>query len=212
VLVRWVGSDASGDTWEQLDNLTYCDEAIAAFKQPEATGRSLPRPPPPPQAATTAAPPPPGSIPPAGFTVDAAPPGDLGASLVGRTLLYWWPDDGWQRGTRWRACFRVPVREAPSRMLWPTPGRRRRCAARRTRCSTPPPSAAPVGCWVVRGRSRSPEQPLPSPVLTDARAVSSTVLLAMPARGQSVSHGRGSPRPSNWAGPAVRDQKSVRVT
>jgi hypothetical protein len=26
-------------------------------------------------------------------------PGDLGAPLVGRTLLYWWPDDGWQRGT-----------------------------------------------------------------------------------------------------------------
>ena len=25
-------------------------------------------------------------------------PGDLGAALVGRTLLYWWPDDGWRRG------------------------------------------------------------------------------------------------------------------
>jgi transposase InsO family protein len=80
VLVRWAGRDASGDTWEPLDNLTNCEEAIAAFEQ--ATGR------------------------PAGFTVDAAPPGDLGAPLVGRTLLYWWPDDGWQRGTVARTCPR----------------------------------------------------------------------------------------------------------
>jgi hypothetical protein len=29
VLVRWTGSDASGDTWEQLENLTNCEEAIA---------------------------------------------------------------------------------------------------------------------------------------------------------------------------------------
>jgi hypothetical protein len=31
--------------------------------------------------------------------VAGPPPGDLGASLVGRMLLYWWPDDGCQRGT-----------------------------------------------------------------------------------------------------------------
>ena len=33
-------------------------------------------------------------------------PGDLGAALVGRTLLYWWPTDGWQRGTVARLCPR----------------------------------------------------------------------------------------------------------
>ena len=35
------------------------------------------------------------ALPPAGFTraIDAAPPGDLRAELVGRTLPYWWPDD-----------------------------------------------------------------------------------------------------------------------
>jgi hypothetical protein len=43
------------------------------------------------------------------------------------------------------ALWRGPVRGAPSRMWWPTPGRRRRCAALRTRCSTQPPTA-PVGC------------------------------------------------------------------
>ena len=26
------------------------------------------------------------------------PPGDLGAARVGRTVLYWWPGDDWQRG------------------------------------------------------------------------------------------------------------------
>ena len=45
--------------------------------------------------------------PPAGLAVDPAPPGDLGAALVGRTLLYWWPEDGWQRGTVARVCPRA---------------------------------------------------------------------------------------------------------
>jgi hypothetical protein len=68
----------------------------------QAIGRALPRPAPPPPAA--AAPPPP--LPPTGFTADAAPPGDLGAALVGLLLLYWWPDDGWQRSTVARLCPR----------------------------------------------------------------------------------------------------------
>ena len=81
--------------------MIHCDEAIAAFEQ--ATGRPLPRP-------TSAPPPfigsPPAPIAPTGFFVDAAPPGDLGPALVGRTLLYWWPTDGWQRGTVARLCPR----------------------------------------------------------------------------------------------------------
>ena len=36
--------------------------------------------------------------------MDMAPPGDLRAALVGRTILYWWP--GWQRGTVARLCPR----------------------------------------------------------------------------------------------------------
>ena len=98
VLVRWAGCDASGDTWEPLDNLTTsnCAQAIAAFEQ--AIGRSLPRPALAPPVLPGAAPSP---IAPSGFTMDAAPPGDLGIALVGRTIrvLYWWPSDGWQRGT-----------------------------------------------------------------------------------------------------------------
>ena len=76
VLVRWTGLDAAGDTCEPLDNLTSCEDAIAAFEQ--ATGRSLPRPAPPPPTGTAVAPPP---TPPTGFSGRAA--------LVGRTVLYW---------------------------------------------------------------------------------------------------------------------------
>ena len=101
VFVRWTGLDSAGDKWEPLDNLTNWEDAIAAFEQ--ATGRSLPRPAPPPPIGTAVAPPP---IPPTGFKVEAVLPGDLGAALVGRTVLYWWPDDGWQRGTVARLCPR----------------------------------------------------------------------------------------------------------
>ena len=27
-LIRWVGKDASGDTWEPVENLTHCEEAV----------------------------------------------------------------------------------------------------------------------------------------------------------------------------------------
>ena len=86
-LVRWAGCDASRDTWEPLDNLTTFEEAIASFER--ALGRPLPRPAPPPPAVAAPLP-----IPPAGFTIDAAPPGNHRSELVGRTLLSWCPADG----------------------------------------------------------------------------------------------------------------------
>ena len=70
VLVRWAGCDASLDTWEPLDNLTSCEEAVTAFEQ--ALGRPLPRPAPLPPAVAAPLP-----TPLAGFTIDAAPPGNL---------------------------------------------------------------------------------------------------------------------------------------
>ena len=81
LLVRWMGLDAAGDTWEPLDTLTSCDAHVTVSEQ--ATAPSLPRPTPPSlsPAGFTVAPPP---ILLAGYTVEAAPPGDLGASLVGR--------------------------------------------------------------------------------------------------------------------------------
>ena len=94
VLVRWAGRDASGETWEPLENLTNCDEAIRDFER--SSGVVLPRQPPaPPSAAVGGVAPP---LPPPGYTVDPAP-GDLGRALVGRRILYWWPAEGWQLGT-----------------------------------------------------------------------------------------------------------------
>jgi hypothetical protein len=208
VLVRWAGSDASGDTWEPLDNLTNCEEAIAAFEQ--ATGRSLPRPAPPPPAAAAAAPPPP--FPPAGFTVDAAPPGDLGAPLVGRTLLYWWPDDGWQRGTVARTCPRgafshvvayhrqtSALRYADTAAVTVTPRPALLDAAR-----LPRPGTAPAGCF-------SPRLPQPgSPAPCDLEPPDPDFGFGrwlVTARGA----GRGCPRagPSNGCGQRPPDLKAV---
>ncbi len=49
-------------------------------------------------------------------------------------LLYWWPTDGWQRGTVARLC--------PRGTWWHTPCKPRPCAAWRTRCSTLPPTVS----------------------------------------------------------------------
>jgi hypothetical protein len=78
VLARWTGREASGDTWEPLERLANCEEAMAAFQR--ATGRTLPRPAP---RRPLAAGPAPSPLPSAG----AAPPPRLGAALVGRQLL-----------------------------------------------------------------------------------------------------------------------------
>ncbi len=82
-----------------LDNLTNCEEAIRDFER--ARGVVLPRvpPPPPSQVCGGRAPP----LPPLGYSVDAAP-GDLGAALVGRRILYWRPEDRLQLGTVARTC------------------------------------------------------------------------------------------------------------
>ena len=69
LLVRWEGKDASGDTWEPLENLTNCEQAIRDFEL--AQGVVVPRPLPPPtsQACGGSSPP----LPPAGFVVDPSP-------------------------------------------------------------------------------------------------------------------------------------------
>ena len=82
-------------------------------------------------------------IPPTGFTVEAAPPGDLGAALGARTVLHWLPDDGWQLGSVACLCPRGAFSRVVA-YIGPSTGRRRRCAARRTRSSTPPPMAPAV--------------------------------------------------------------------
>ena len=69
VLVHWAVQDASGESWEPLENLTNCEEAIAAFER--SRGVKLPRRPPAPPSAVVGGVPPP--LPPTGYTVDPAP-------------------------------------------------------------------------------------------------------------------------------------------
>ncbi len=122
-----------------------------------------------------------------GFAIKAAPPGDLGAALVGRATLYWWPTDG--------APSRAYVSAGPSRTWWPILGRPRRCAARRTRCSTPPPTASagccsppppPQGSLATprRGPGGGPRPPSesPTPAVTLVWLVGRNSLLCFPTR------------------------------
>ena len=135
VLVRWTGLDAAGDTCEPLDNLTNCEDAIAASEQAVA--------PSPPCAATANA-----------HRHSRSATDDPADRLHGRGGAARRPgrSTGGPKMTGSAALSLASTRTAPSCKWWPTPGRRRRCAARRTRFSTPPPSA-PAGCF-----SRRPQQ------------------------------------------------------
>ena len=126
----------SRKTWEPLDNLTNCAAAIFAFER--SSGRPLPRPAPPQPAFAAPLPVP---IPPAGFTIDAALLGDLRAELVGRTLLYWWPADGWQRGTAARLCGAFSHVDAYTRQT-------SHCVAPQKHSLTPPRTASIGSCFL----------------------------------------------------------------
>ena len=71
-----------------------CEDAIAAFERSRGVKTSR-RPLAPPSAVVGGVPPP---LPPTGYTVDPAP-GDLSRALVGRRILYWWGEEGWQLGS-----------------------------------------------------------------------------------------------------------------
>jgi hypothetical protein len=112
-LVRWQGHASVDDSWEPAEHLAHCPERVAEYeaaapRRPSArraAARGLPPsgdpvPPGPPLAA-----PPEPTAPraPAGWVVAPAGPPALGAAI-----LYWWPDDGWQRGAVARICKRAP--------------------------------------------------------------------------------------------------------
>ncbi len=99
VLVRRTGLDAYGDTgslWRILPTVRMLFVFLSrlagwSYLAPRCFRAS--------HACGGVAPP----LPPAGYSVDPSP-GDLGATLVGRRILYWWPSDGWQLGTVARIC------------------------------------------------------------------------------------------------------------
>ena len=125
-------------TWEPLNNLTNFKDSIAAFEQ--VTGRTLTL---------------------TGFTVEVAQPGDLGAALVGRTVLYWWPDDGWQRGTV--ACL------CPRGAFWHVVAYTRQTSALRCTADTLLDAASYGSSWVLLagpGGGCGPGRPRPPPTLT----------------------------------------------
>lgn len=108
------------------------------------------------------------------FTVDPAPPTDLGAALVGRSLLYWWPHNGWQRGTvaRARLCPRAAISHVVAYRDTPLADVGAavpvQYTTRPTRCSTPPRTAplfpAPaagvqVVIQLVKARALRPRPP-----------------------------------------------------
>ena len=109
-LVRWQGHASAADSWEPAEHLANCQERVAEYeaaapRRPKALrARQRAGPPPLTQAATTPAPPPPPAAapppqPPPGWAVAASGPPDLGSAL-----LYWWQDEGWQRGRIRRRC------------------------------------------------------------------------------------------------------------
>ena len=88
-----------------MANLLHLEEALRDFEL--ATGTQIPRP-----DVTAANPPavsPPSPVPPSGATIvaQAEAAADV-ASLVGRSILYWFPDYGWQQGLVAKLSKRTP--------------------------------------------------------------------------------------------------------
>jgi hypothetical protein len=114
-LVRWQGHASADDSWEPVEHLVHCPERVAEYeaaapRRPKAiraqqrAGGSAPVG----AAPPVAAPPPLGALPP-----PAPPPGwavvaAAGSPALGSTILYWWPDEGWQLGRVRRRSRRAP--------------------------------------------------------------------------------------------------------
>jgi hypothetical protein len=143
VLVRWAGQDASGESWEPLENLTNCEEAIAAFER--SRGVKLPRRPPAPPSAVVGGVPPRCPLPATPWTlrlVTWVARWSAGASSTGgaRTAGSW---------ARLLASRRRPPSPTSLRII----GARPRSRALPTRCLTRP-LTAPLGL---------PSRPYPPP-------------------------------------------------
>jgi len=111
-LVRWRGHTSADDEWLRAEDLVHCQEKVAEYdaaaprRRAARRGESAACPPPPPAAPARAAVLPSRLIPagpaplvsPAGFRLAVADEVRSGPALVGRWVLYRWPEAGWVRG------------------------------------------------------------------------------------------------------------------
>jgi hypothetical protein len=102
-LVRWKEHTSADDEWLRAEELANCQEKVAEYDA-AAPRRRVHRVAP---AAALAAAPPPAApapataplVPPAGFRLASSSADLAGPALVGQTVLYRWPVEGWVRGT-----------------------------------------------------------------------------------------------------------------
>jgi hypothetical protein len=105
-LVRWRGHTSADDEWLRAEELQHCQEKVAEYDAMAPRRRAAHRAAPAAaSAAARPAPPAPAPAPlvalvaPAGFRLAASSEGLVGPALVGQTVLYRWPVEGWVRGT-----------------------------------------------------------------------------------------------------------------
>ena len=99
-LVRWRGHTSADDEWLRVEELAHCPERVAEYDAAAPRRRGARRdrtagPPAAPAAAVVATAPP---VAPAGFRLATAGEVLAGAALVGRSILYRWPVQGWVLG------------------------------------------------------------------------------------------------------------------
>ena len=121
-LVRWQGHTSADDEWLRLEELTRCPEKVAEYdavapRRRQANRREVAGP----SAAPPAVPEPAPLVAPIGFRLAAPAEVLTGSALVGRTVMFRWPTEGWVRGTvvrRSRAAgFSHVVRYGPRSAL-----------------------------------------------------------------------------------------------
>ena len=102
-LVRWRGHTSVDDEWLRAEELAHCQEKVAEYDaaapRRRAARRADPAAAPASAPLAPSAPAPAPLVPPAGFRVADSSEGLAGPALVGKTVLYRWPVEGWVRGT-----------------------------------------------------------------------------------------------------------------
>ncbi len=102
-LVRWRGHTSADNEWLRAEELQHCQEKVAEYDA-MAPRRCAARRAAPAAVAAAARPAPPAPAPaplvaPAEFRLAASSEGLVGQALVGQTVLYRWPAEGWVRDT-----------------------------------------------------------------------------------------------------------------